>query len=69
MWEDESWVNDILIMGIGGAFVSIVNLAELLSGQGNLLDILVACFFTILSAEGFVSYLRMKGKTKFHFIS
>jgi hypothetical protein len=58
-----------LFLGVGGAFVSLVNLAELLSGQGGLLDILAACVFTILSAEGFVSYLRMKGKTKFHFIS
>ena len=58
-----------LLMGIGGVLVFLLNLAELLSGQGDLLDILAACVFTILSAEGFVSYLRMKGKTKFHFIS
>lgn len=58
-----------LLLGIGGAFISLVNLAELLGDRGDLLDILAVCFFTILSAEGFVSYLRMKGKTKFHFIS
>jgi hypothetical protein len=58
-----------LFLGIVGAFASLLNLAELLSGQGDLIDILAACVFTILSAEGFVSYLRMKGKTKFHFIS
>jgi hypothetical protein len=56
-------------LGIVGAFASLLRLAELLGGQGDLLDILAACVFTILSAEGFVSYLRMKGKTKFHFIS
>jgi len=58
-----------LFLGIVGAFASLMNLAELLSGQGGLLDILAACVFTLLSTEGFVSYLRMKGKTKFHFIS
>jgi hypothetical protein len=58
-----------LFLGIVGAFASLLRLAELLGGQGDLLDILAACVFTILSAEGFVSYLRMKGKTKFHFIS
>jgi len=58
-----------LFLGIVGAFASLMNLAELLSGHGDLLDILEAIVFPILSAEGFVSYLRMKGKTKFHFIS
>jgi uncharacterized membrane protein YiaA len=58
-----------LFVGIVGASVSLMNIAVLLSGRGDLIDILAACVFTILSAEGFVSYLRMKGKTKFHFIS
>ena len=58
-----------LALGITGAFVSMLRLAELLSGQGDVFDILAAIFFTVLSAEGFVSYLRLKGKTKFHFIS
>jgi len=49
-----------LLLGIGGAFVSLMNLAELLSGQGDLIDILEMIFFLLLSAEGFVSYLRMK---------
>ena len=58
-----------LFLGIAGAFVFLMNLAELLSGQGDLLDILEAIFFLLFSAEGFVSYLRIKGKTQFHFIS
>ena len=58
-----------LLWGIGGAFVFLLNLAELLSGQGDLIDILEAIVFFLLSAEGFISYLRMKGKTQFHFIS
>jgi len=58
-----------LLMGIGGGFVFLLNLAELLSGQGDLIDILEAIVFFLLSAEGFISYLRMKGKTQFHFIS
>ena len=58
-----------LFLGIGGAFVSLMNLAKLLSGQGNLIDVLALVFFTLLSAEGFVSYLRIKGKTEFHLIS
>ena len=58
-----------LFLGIGGVFVFLLNLAELLSGQGDLLDILEAIVFLLLSVEGFASYLRMKGKTQFHFIS
>jgi hypothetical protein len=58
-----------LFLGIAGAFASLLDLAELLSGQGDLIDILEAIVFPFLSAEGFVSYLRMKGKTQFHFIS
>jgi membrane-associated phospholipid phosphatase len=58
-----------LFVGIAGGFVSVVNLAELLSGQGNLIDVLALVFFAILSAEGFISYLRIKGKTEFHLIS
>ena len=58
-----------LFLGIVGFFVLLLNLAELLSGQGDLIDILEAIFFLFLSAESFVSYLRMKGKTQFHFIS
>ena len=58
-----------LLLGIGGGFVSLMNLAKLLSGQGNLIDVLALIFFIILSAEGFVSYLRIKGKTEFHLIS
>ncbi len=58
-----------LFLGIVGAFVSLMNLAKLLSGQGNLIDVLALVFFIILSAEGFVSYLRIKGKTEFHLIS
>jgi hypothetical protein len=58
-----------LFLGIAGGFVSVVNFAKLLSGQGNLIDVLALVFFTILSAEGFVSYFRIKGKTEFHFIS
>jgi hypothetical protein len=58
-----------LWLGIVGIFIFLVNLAELLSGQGDLIDILEAIVFLFLSAEGFVSYLRMKGKTQFHFIS
>ena len=58
-----------LFSGITGGFVSVVNLAKLLSGQGNLIDVLALVFFTILSAEGFVSYLRIKGKTEFHLLS
>jgi len=58
-----------LLLGIGGVSIFLLNLAEWLSGQGDLIDILEAIFFLLLSAEGFVSYLRMKGKTQFHFIS
>jgi len=58
-----------LLMGIGGVLVFLLNLAELLSGQGDLIDIFEAIFFLLFSAEGFVSYLRLKGKTQFHFIS
>ncbi len=58
-----------LFLGIAGAFAFLMNLAELLSGQGDLFDILEAIFFVLLSVEGFVSFLRMKGKTQFHFIS
>jgi hypothetical protein len=58
-----------LLLGIVGVFVFLLNLAELLSGQGDLIDILEAVFFLLFSAEGFVTYLRMKGKTQFHFIS
>jgi hypothetical protein len=58
-----------LFLGIAGGFVSVVNLGKLLSGQGNLIDVLALVFFMILSAEGFVSYLRIKGKTEFHLIS
>jgi len=58
-----------LFLGTVGFFVFLLNLAELLSGQGDLIDILEATFFLVLSIEGFVSYLRMKGKTQFHFIS
>ncbi len=58
-----------LLRGIGGAFIFLLNLAELLSRQGDLIDILEAVFFLVLSIEGFVSYLRIKGKTQFHFIS
>ena len=58
-----------LFLGIGGGFVSLMNLAKLLSGQGNLIDVFALIFFIILSAEGFVSYLRIKGKTEFHLIS
>jgi len=58
-----------LFLGIGGAFVSLMNLAKSLSGQGNLIDVLTLVFFILLSAEGFVSYLRIKGKTEFHLIS
>jgi len=32
-------------------------------------DVLEAICFLIFSVEGFVSYLRMTGKTQFHFIS
>lgn len=58
-----------LFLGIGGAFVSLMNVVELLSGQGDLIDILEMICFVLLSAEGFVSYLRMKGKTQFHLLS
>jgi hypothetical protein len=58
-----------LFLGVVGGFVFLLNLAELLSGQGGLIDILEAIVFLLLSTEGFVSYLRMKGKTQFHFIS
>jgi hypothetical protein len=58
-----------LFLGIVGAFASLLNIVVLLSGRGGLLDILAACVFAVLSAEGFVSYLRMRGKTTFHFIS
>jgi hypothetical protein len=55
-------------LGIGGALVSLMTLAKLLSGQRNLVDVLALVFFVLLSAEGFVSYLRMKGKAEFHLI-
>lgn len=58
-----------LFLGITGGFVSVLNLAKLLSNQGNLIDVLALVVFTILSAEGFVSYLRIKGKTEFHLLS
>jgi len=58
-----------LLLGIGGVFIFLLNVAEWLSGQGDLIDIFEAIFFLLLSGEGFVSYLRMKGKTQFHFIS
>jgi hypothetical protein len=58
-----------LLWGFGGASIFLLNLAELLSDQGDLIDILEAVFFLVLFAEGFVSYLRMKAKTQFHFIS
>ena len=58
-----------LFFGIVGAFIFLVNLIELLTGQGDLFDALEAIFFLVFSVEGFVSYLRMKGKTQFHFIS
>jgi len=58
-----------LLLGIGGAFVTLMNLGRLLSSQGDIFDIFGACFFTLVSVEGFVSYLRIKGKTEFHFIS
>ena len=38
-----------------------MNLAELLSGQGDLIDIREAIIFAILSAEGFIAYLRFVG--------
>jgi len=43
-----------LFLGIVGFFVFLLNLAELLSGQGDLIDILEAIFFLVLSAEGFL---------------
>jgi hypothetical protein len=58
-----------LLWGFIGLFIFLMNLAELLSGQGDLIDVLETVVFAILSAEGFVSYLRMKGKTQFHFLS
>ncbi len=58
-----------MFLGIAAGFVSVVNLANLLSGRGNPIDVLVLVVFTILSAEGFVSYLRIKGKTESHLIS
>jgi len=58
-----------LFMGIMGFVVFLLNLAELLSGQGHPINILAAIFFLVMSIEGFISYLRMKGKTQFHFIS
>ena len=55
-----------LLLGIGGLFIFLLNLAELLSGQGDLIDILEAIFFLLLSAWGLVSYLGtgkiVKGK-------
>ena len=57
-----------LFMGIAG-LVFLINLAELLIGQGYWLNILAVIFFLVISVEGFVSYLRIKGKTQFHFIS
>ena len=65
----KAWAKTYLFLGIVGFFVFLLNLAELLSGQGDLIDILEAIFFLVISTEGFVSYLRMKGKTQFHFIS
>jgi len=58
-----------LLGGYIGLFIFLMNLAELLSGQGDLIDVLEAVVFAILSADGFVAYLRMKGKTQFHFLS
>ena len=56
-------------LGVGGALIFLMHLVELLGGQGDLIDILAAIFFLLLSIDGFVSYLRIKGKTHFHFIS
>jgi len=58
-----------LFLGIVGASVFLMNLIVLLRGQGDLIDILEAVIFAILSADGFISYVRMKGKTQLHFIS
>jgi len=58
-----------LFFGIAGAFIFFTNLIELLTGQGDLFDVLEAICFLLFSVEGFVSYLRMKRKTQFHFIS
>jgi hypothetical protein len=58
-----------LFMGIAGLVVFLINLAELLIGQGYWLNILAAIFFLVVSFDGFISYLRMKGKTQFHLIS
>ena len=69
MWNMKAGSKTYLFMAVGGAFVSLVSLAALLSGQGDVFDILRGIVFTFLSAEGFVSYLRLKGKTNFHFIS
>lgn len=58
-----------LFLGVVGAVVFLLNVAELLSSQGDLLDVLEAIVFLVFSVEGFVSYFRMKGRTQFHFIS
>jgi len=57
-----------LFLGLGGAFIFLMKLIVLLSGQGDLMDILVAIFFFLMSADGFIAYGRMKGKTQLHFI-
>jgi hypothetical protein len=58
-----------IFMGIAGFVVFLINLAELLIGQGYWLDILIAIFFLLVSIDSFVSYLRLKGKAQLHFIS
>ena len=58
-----------LFLGVGGGFVFLMNLIELLSGQGDLIDILEAIVFLLFSVEGFITYLRLKGKTQFHVLS
>jgi uncharacterized membrane protein len=58
-----------LFQGIAGLAAFLINLAILLIGQGYWLNILAVIFFLVISVEGFVSYLRIKGKTQFHFIS
>jgi hypothetical protein len=57
MWRDESRGKDIFILRNCRFFVFLLNLAELLSGQSDLIDILEAIFFLLLSAEDFVTYL------------
>jgi hypothetical protein len=58
-----------LFLGIVGAFIFLINLIELLIGQGDQFDVLEAFFFLLFSAENFITYFRVKGKTQFHFIS